>query len=67
MEFLPYQCPENYFKCPGNYCIPLRSLCDGEWQCPEGEDEAECGKYIRYNSFLVSVFKGLHHCFTIIN
>ena len=39
-----FECPDTYFKCPGNYCIPFHYVCDGEWQCPDGQDEAECGK-----------------------
>ncbi len=38
-----FECPETYFKCPGNYCIPYQYLCDGEWHCPDGEDELGCG------------------------
>ena len=39
-----FECPESYYKCPGNYCIPYRYICDGDWHCPGGEDEMECGK-----------------------
>ncbi len=41
----PFECPDNYFKCPGNYCIPFHYVCDGNWQCPDGQDEIECSKY----------------------
>ncbi len=44
IEPIVYKCPDNYFKCPGNYCIPFSYLCDGGWHCPDGEDEVGCGK-----------------------
>ena len=30
------------FKCPDSYCVPVSRLCDGENDCPEGEDEWGC-------------------------
>ncbi len=39
----PFPCPDNYYKCPGNYCIPVHYICDGHWHCPNGEDEVDCG------------------------
>ena len=38
-------CPADYVKCPGAHCIPPRMVCDGEWNCPSGEDEADCGVF----------------------
>ena len=35
-----------HFKCMMSYCIPTRKLCDGIIDCPVGEDEANCDKYI---------------------
>ena len=29
----------NTSKCPNSYCIPYRHVCDGVWNCPNGEDE----------------------------
>ena len=29
------------FKCLDNYCIPWSYVCDGKWDCPEGEDELD--------------------------
>ncbi|XP_023931515.1 G-protein coupled receptor GRL101-like [Lingula anatina] len=39
-----FQCPHMY-KCPGSYCVPLRQVCDGEKDCPRGEDEYGCANY----------------------
>ena len=36
----------NTFKCPHSYCIPLRKVCDGIYDCYEGEDEKNCHKNI---------------------
>ena len=27
------------FKCVDSYCIPWSYVCDGKWDCPEGDDE----------------------------
>ena len=40
-----FKCPPATAKCPGSYCIPIRFICDGEIQCPGGEDENMCGIY----------------------
>ena len=31
-------------KCPANYCIPQRYICDGKWDCWNGFDEQACEK-----------------------
>ncbi|KAL3889735.1 hypothetical protein ACJMK2_002064 [Sinanodonta woodiana] len=36
-------CPDNFVKCPGSFCLAVRLLCDSVQQCPNGEDEADCG------------------------
>lgn len=33
-----YACHAKY-KCTNSYCIPFSYLCDGKWDCPEGDDE----------------------------
>ena len=30
------------FKCPYSYCIPMRYICNGRFDCPNGEDESMC-------------------------
>ena len=37
-----FQCPSDTFKCPDMYCVKLRYLCDGQWDCPNGYDEQKC-------------------------
>ena len=32
----------NMFKCPRSYCIPIRKVCDGIYDCYAGEDENNC-------------------------
>ena len=32
----------NTFKCPRSYCVPLRRVCDGIYDCYNGEDENNC-------------------------
>ena len=32
----------NTFKCPLSHCIPLRKVCDGNYDCYNGEDEYNC-------------------------
>ena len=45
-----YSCPPATAKCPESYCIPIRFICDGEMQCPGGEDEYMCGIYFAHLS-----------------
>ena len=40
-------CAINEFACSvRGPCIPLAFLCNGEGNCPNGEDETRCGKYL---------------------
>ena len=32
------------FKCPNSYCIPMRYVCNGRIDCPNGDDESWCPK-----------------------
>ncbi len=36
-----FQCPM-HFKCPSAYCIPTHYVCNGVFDCPNGEDEMSC-------------------------
>ena len=45
-----FQCA-GYFKCPLSYCIPYNVICNGEWDCPQGDDEVNCNSYICPNLF----------------
>ncbi len=36
-----FDCP-SFFKCDYSYCIPLHRVCNGQVDCPGGEDEAFC-------------------------
>ncbi len=36
-----FECP-TMFKCPESYCIPLFAVCNGDSNCPSGEDEVGC-------------------------
>ena len=37
-----FVCPNDTFKCPGLYCVKLRYVCDGLWDCPSGHEENNC-------------------------
>ncbi len=42
-ECKQFECNLN-FKCPYFYCVLYSGLCDGKWDCPNGEDEGhQCG------------------------
>jgi hypothetical protein len=36
-------CPKGQFKCNNGTCIMKEWLCDGDVDCPLGEDEENCG------------------------
>ena len=36
-----HHCP-GHFKCTNSYCVPYRTVCDGIYDCPHGEDENTC-------------------------
>ncbi len=39
-----FECSKR-FKCPDSYCIPYRRLCDGQYDCIDGDDEKLCVNY----------------------
>ena len=36
-----YNCVRS-FKCPYSYCVPYTYICDGKWDCLDGNDELNC-------------------------
>ncbi len=36
-----FECNNNLFKCPVNYCVPWEYVCNSRWDCPFGHDEHE--------------------------
>ena len=34
-----------YFKCTMSYCIPFQYICNGMWDCQQGEDEIMCNPF----------------------
>uniref|UniRef100_A0A1X7UV50 Uncharacterized protein n=1 Tax=Amphimedon queenslandica TaxID=400682 RepID=A0A1X7UV50_AMPQE len=49
------QCLVSQFECPANasiggssvsFCVPLRKVCDCEFDCPDGADEENCAPFI---------------------
>ena len=46
--FIAVQCRSDEFACStvqGSQCVPLSTRCDGQINCPDVEDEANCGRY----------------------
>ncbi len=39
-----FKCLLDSFKCPTFYCVKLRYVCDGFWDCPGGVEENNCNK-----------------------
>ena len=66
-----HECP-GYFKCFMSYCIPYQLMCNGRKDCPSGEDEAACGKFLCRGMFecigddicvsMQNVCDGIVHC-----
>ena len=47
------------FKCQDSYCVPWIYVCDGKWDCPEGDDEHSnpvCGNNVK----CVNMYKCKH-------
>ena len=44
LECEHHVCDNQHKKCPGFYCVPLRTVCDGKWDCPGGIDEENCAR-----------------------
>lgn len=40
------QCKKSQFECSPNNCVPVEWLCDGEPDCPNGEDEFACARHL---------------------
>ena len=45
-----FQCSQ-YFKCSMSYCTPFELICDGKWDCPQGDDEINCYPFSCPNLF----------------
>ena len=44
------------FKCQESYCIPWSYICDGKWDCPDGEDET-CESILEKNVKCIHMYK----------
>lgn len=38
------ECSEKHLACGDGTCFPATYFCDGSVDCPDGSDEAYCGK-----------------------
>ncbi len=50
MDCAEVECGDNFFKCPGFYCVPWRYVCDMNWDCPGGTDETSCDRSVDQTS-----------------
>jgi len=41
----PGHCQRGEVPCDNGVCIPLDYLCDGDYDCTDRSDEANCGPY----------------------
>ena len=48
-----YECNKK-FKCISSYCILWSYVCDGKWDCPEGDDEAN---FCNRKQFCINMYK----------
>ncbi|XP_051533716.1 enteropeptidase-like [Myxocyprinus asiaticus] len=45
----PDPCPTGQFQCSTGVCVSIASVCDGEENCSDGSDEADCVHIIKHN------------------
>ena len=38
------KCQADDFECGGGVCLERRRVCDGTWDCSNGQDEKKCSK-----------------------
>ncbi len=55
------------FKCFRSYCIKWSVVCDGKWDCPGGDDEANMLAYCKVNCTHMFRCKGDARCIHIAN
>ena len=53
------------FKCQNSYCLPYRYMCNGHWDCWNGEDEVICGELTCKNMFKCQVAKICIHLLNV--
>ncbi|KFM69033.1 Prolow-density lipoprotein receptor-related protein 1, partial [Stegodyphus mimosarum] len=41
-ECVPFNCPKQAFQCDDGTCLSRSLVCNGQWECPDGSDEARC-------------------------
>lgn len=48
------QCRFDQYRCSDGMCLNIARRCDGNLDCPTGEDEAGCGKVFKLNMVIIT-------------
>ncbi|CAF4025453.1 unnamed protein product [Rotaria sp. Silwood2] len=59
-------CPEDYYQCLTNQCVPIAWVCDGRWDCSDASDEQKLltiKEFSKHNLRILNLAEMQQKCF----